>query len=228
LFEAFPTIQKVAPEIAADLLQDKPELSKADENFKLRSGGYNLKGMGPAEAQSMHDRTLQRAIVKEIAGMQETDLDHARQLAKRLTDVDTSIQGNAALLWLIADRDEARHIYDDQWTRLQQITNKDDQLRSMVALSKASFRIHDSSSFAELAATALEQGATLFEQDSRVRPEWSPYARRGYSDVVELVTFGTNNGLKSLPADIQKLASVELKAYLVSVEGGSLLAKQNR
>lgn len=225
LFEAFPTIKLVAPALAMQLSQKDPELDKADdESFNLRSGGYNPSGTPSDESELMHNKGLQRNLVKEIANLKDNDLGRAKILAERLTDDAIRIEGYSALMPALmrSNPEEAKQIYFDQLTRLQELTNEEDRLRAMVALSEASYYLHDSKRFSQLTAAVLDQGATLFETDSRLRPQTTLAKRRGFSDLVEMVKFGTQTGLDSLPDQLQKLESVELKTNLLSIEAASI------
>jgi hypothetical protein len=239
-FEAFPLIQRLAPALATQLLQQHSELDKAEDNPTFRSAGFNPPGVESAQSEAMHSRGLQRSLVKEIENdvkkiEDEKNLEHASALLEhasalyaRLSDRTIKMEGFAALVPALVKAERGKEATQTYWTyrtQLQELTNDNERLRAMAALAKASNHVNDSTGFSQLTATVLDQGAIMFDEDSRSRPDWSPSGRDGFDEATDLVDFATKSELKSLPDWIQKVESIELKANLLSVEAGDLAKK---
>lgn len=99
--------------------------------------------------------------------------------------------------------------------------SEDDHLKATVALAKAAQLVKDPS-FIDLINTALREGSFLFQQDSRVRPEWPPSSRRGFHDLTDLVAFATPQTFEMLHSKIDHVEDPGLKAALFSFEAKAL------
>lgn len=236
LFEAFPTLQKLTSGLV-DLSQKFPELQRFPE-LKNRGTGevdflaadYVQPGHEPSESQVLHSKALQASIAGQIRQVQENDPQFAMDLVSRLRDDVAHIEGYTALLPSVIKKsgsEEAQRIYRDERTRLQEIKDDDERLRATVALAEASYAVQDTRSLSDFLATGMEQGAVLFEEDSRLRPQLTPSERRGYRGVSELVTFGVEHSVTEVIDRIQQIQDTELKANLLAIEAKALKEAQS-
>jgi hypothetical protein len=230
LFQEFPTVQELAPSLAAELKRQNPELNKAvlpmDEPI---TGGYVTLNTEAQQIQLAHSKIRQADIVGKMpkAGdptFTETKLDHALTSVAGLSDDAIRIQGYCALVpRLVKSRPAvAQQIYFRERSRLQGLQSEDDHVKAGVALAKASQALGDQMSLIELTNTALTEGALLFQRDSRARPEWPPTGRRGFQDLTDLVAFATPQIFDRLEPQINQIEDPSLKADLLSFEAKAL------
>ena len=235
LFQAFPMIHQFAPQRTDELIQQYPDLKKASKDTKsdmvFLPAGYGPPAEQSAQAQLMHGKFLQASIIREIKNsLQRNDLQNAKVLAARLTDDASHIEGYTELLPALMSSapEEAKRTYYGERTRLQEIRDRDEYLRAVVALAKASHEVQDPDSFSQLTSTALQQGTILFEEDSRQRPQWPLSERQGFKQLSDAVEFSASHGLESLHNQVLQLQNLELKANLLTFEAKAIANAQGQ
>lgn len=224
LFGTFPAIRELAPAFATELEGKYPDLRKADPRMIIISGGYVSLVKDPTEAHALHKKAFEVSIVGKIKKISDADLKQATALATYLSDEAMHIQGYTALVPALTKSDavKAQSVYDTERTRLQELRNPDDHLLGLVSLAQAAYYVKDDPNVSELTVAAIEEGAALFEQDSRVRPDWPPSGRRGFRDLTELVAFGTGHHQALLIDRVQRIQNESLKANLLSIAAKGL------
>lgn len=231
LFQEFPTVEKLAPALAAGLKRQNPELNKAVESMgKPITGGYVALDKDARAMQQMHSKIWQTNIVMRIPPLEDPNFTAAKlnemlTSVAGLSDEAIRIQGYCALvphLLLKSRQAEAQQIYERERSRLEGLQSADDHLKAAVALAKASQAIGDQPGFIDLTNTALREGILLFQQDSRLRPEWPPTGRRGFGDLTNLVFFTAPQISETLHPQIEHIEDPGLKADLLSFEARAL------
>jgi hypothetical protein len=217
LFFVFPLIQKLDAPWAANLMQRNSSLALATRQMSYLSKGFVNGNPTAEEAAHMHDEMWQNSLVAAMRDLYRANPRTAIQKASELTDPAKRIEGFSWIITGMAQTDVAgaNRLYSQEISELQNLTNGKDKLHALVALARAADAIHDSENFKTFSFAALDLGAQLFEQDSRIRPTLRTNRRDSYQALKEIARFGTAHGLGSLVTQIRQIPDIALKAYLL-------------
>jgi hypothetical protein len=228
LFAEFPTLKGLAPELTDKLKRQNPEFEKAVRPMQRITGGYVAFDKDAREILITHGKIAQADTVRQLPKPNDpafaANLDKTLKSIAGLSDDVIRIEGYTAIMpGLYKMRQtEARQIYDRERSRLQGLESEDEHLKAAVALAKASDAIGDRPSLIDLTNSALREGALMFQQDSRVRPDWPLSGRRGFRDLSALVGFTAPKIFDTVHLQVSQIDDPSLKANLLAFEAGAL------
>jgi hypothetical protein len=213
LLRAASIIRKADPKLAKSMAEEYAEFSKATDGMTYISGGVVEGIVDPQQAAAMHAKMRQISL---LALIQAKPLQ-SKQFIDELSDNGMRLVGRLSLIagLMQVDPVAARAIYADQRTQLQEMADNAQRLRGIVALAKAASSVKDESDFKSLTDRAIEQGAELYREDYRQRPDLRPDLHSGYSELREIIRFATAHNLNWTIDRIRSIQNVELRAHLL-------------
>lgn len=217
LFRAVPLIRKHDPGLAKSITDKYPEFTRAGEGMTYISQGVIYGSVPPEQSAAMRTRMRQTSLLSTIQIKQQSDPREALHLAEQLSDSALKLVATSEIVpgLMRTDPAAAKAIYAANRSHLQEISDEQHRLHATVALTKAASAVNDEDDFKAFSDTAFQQGAEMYGEDYRQRPELQAYQRRGYSELKDIVTFASAHNLNWTVRHVRSIQNIELRAHLL-------------
>lgn len=225
LFNAFPIVREVDPQLAKTLMEADRDLGKATDDMSYVPAGVIEGNVKPQQAAAMHSRMQQISLLAQIRSKQQTDPLGAKKLAESLQDAQIRFAGLSITLPGLMERypAQAKAVYDDQRTQLQEFTGDVEKGQALVAFAKSAAYVKEEQEFRAISGSAFDLLVGAYRQDYRQRPDLRPDLHKGYIDLREIVRFTASRDQTLIVGRIRQVQDDELKAHLLvfAAEGAS-------
>lgn len=214
LWRVMPLVKDFDPSWFEKLVAEKPELKVAGDGVETL-GSSSIERQHPAAEMAEREQVLlEKALVRRIESLSQTDPKHALEMTSLLTGYSTRIIAIASLLpgLIKSDPVTAKQLYDHQLQYLQQVGDARDRLPALVAVSKSAFLMHDLAIARARTSEALVVGEILFDQDSE---KGNTQSREGYRETGDLVEFSAEHNQSWVLEKVDHMKSPVLKAHLL-------------
>jgi hypothetical protein len=218
LFRALPSIRKVDSGLAKSLVADFASFNKASDDMIYISGGVVEGNFNAQETAAMHARMRQISLLGVIQARQQTEPVQASRLVNELSDGELRVLAVASTVpgLMRVDRNAAKVTYNDQRSKLQEISDQRARLAATVALAKAASAAGNDSDFRSLSGQAFSQATEMYKADYRERPDVRPDLRKGYSELSDLTRFTSTHDFTWAMDLIRSIQNTELRAHLLT------------
>jgi hypothetical protein len=218
LFRALPSIRKADPGLAKSLDAEFANFNRASENMTYISGGVVEGSFSAQETAAMHARMRQIAVLSLIQARQQNNPAEATKLIEELSDGGLRVVAVASTVpgLMLVDPNAAKAAYNDQRSKLQDISDNRARLAATIALAKAASAADKHGDFRSLATEAFSEATEIYRADYRERPDIRPDLRKGYSELSDLATFTATHDLGWLIELIRSIQNIELRAHLLT------------
>lgn len=218
LFRALPSIRKADPGLAKSLDAEFANFNRASENMTYISGGVVEGSFSAQETAAMHARMRQISLLGLIQARQQTNPAEATKLTEELSDGGLRVVAVASTVpgLMLVDSNAAKAAYNEQRSKLQEISDDRVRLAATIAMAKAASTADNHGDFRSLAGEAFSQATEMYKADYRERPDIRPDLRKGYSELSDLATFTARHDLVWTMEFIRSIQNTELRAHLLT------------
>lgn len=218
LFRALPSISKADPDFAKSLAAEFANFNKASEDMAYISGGVVEGSFSAEQTSAMHAKMRQISLLALIRAKQQTDPAQAAKFSNQVTDGGLRVVAVASTLpgLMQVDANAARAAYNDQRSKLQEISDSPARLAATIALAKAALVAGKESDFRILAREAFSQASEMYKTDYRERPDVRPDLRKGYSELSDMARFLATHDFAWAMDLIRSIQNTELRAHLLT------------
>jgi hypothetical protein len=221
LFKVFPIIKRIDPGWAAQLAEQRKQLTHADTELSPTIASASIGSTPIANLPAVSERMRQQMLIRHIQNLRDNDPLAALEETKLLSDDSKRMAVISSLVPAVnrVDKAKAAAAYNEIRVVADGLPEGAAKVRAMVAAAKAAYSLGDLKGCTDYVSKAYDYGVQVFSDSMRREPNELLISQDAYLDLLELTDFaGERLGARLVPK-IQSLKN----SGLTGLQGHLLL-----